>query len=759
MRTKSFIVAAAILINAAACASTVPIYKDSTRTTDERVADLLGRMTLQEKTGQLLCLMGWDNYVRDSKCVRPSEIFFERLRSEMLPGSYWAVMRADPWTQKTPDNGLTPRLGAELLNTLQHEAIEKTRLGIPILFAEEAPHGHMALGTTVFPTGLSMASTWNAELLREAGEAVAMEIRSKGGHVGYGPVIDIARDPRWSRMEETFGEDPLLSARMGCAYMKGLQGDDISDGKHVASTLKHFAAYGVPEAGINGATAVCGTNRLFSDYIENFRQAVGNGAASIMTSYNTIDGVPSTSNRFLLDDVLRNQWKFKGIVFSDLFSIDGIIGSGCAPDLTEAAAMAIKAGVDLDLGGNAYRKIPEALEKGLITEADIDRAVARVLRLKFELGLFENPYTDPAVAEQSARTSQTRHLAREVARQGTVLLKNNGILPLSKNVKRVAVIGPNADNIYNQLGDYTAPRGDGEVATLLTGIREAAGPKTEVTYVKGCAVRDTTFNEIKRAVAAARAADVIILALGGSSARDFKTSYEKTGAAKESGDISDMECGEGFDRATLKLLGLQEQLLQALAATGKPLAVVYIAGRPLDMRLAAEKADALLMAWYPGGEGGRGIADIIFGDYNPSERLPVTVPRSESQIPIYYSQGKRRDYIDMPGTPLFAFGDGLSYTTFEYSGITMQPGEDDEIAQVSFTLTNTGEKEGTETAQLYISDPVASIAQAPLLLKDFRRIRLRPGESRNVTFPIKADHLAMTDASLRRVVELSRAGS
>lgn len=727
---------------------TMPAYKNPRLTTDARVADLLRRMTLEEKIGQLLCPMGWEMYVREGDRVRTSEAFLEANASAMAPGSYWAVMRADPWTQKTIDNGLTPSLAASAANLLQREAVEKTRLGIPLLLAEECAHGHMAIGSTVFPTGLLMAATFNDSLMRRAGEAVGRETVAKGAHMAYGPVIDLARDPRWSRMEETFGEDQVLSGRLGSAYMEGLQSQGA------AATLKHFTAYGTPEAGLNGNAAQTGRVKLCSDHLEPFREAVERGALSIMTSYNTIDGTPTTADSWLLTALLRDEWGFRGVVTSDLFSIDGIRGSGTAADMAEAAAQALKAGVDIDLGANAYRKgLPIALERGLVAISDIDRAVANVLRLKFDLGLFDNPYRDAESAAATCGSPQSRQLAREVAQEGIVLLKNSGILPLSKSTRRIAVIGPNADNAYNQLGDYTAPQADGEVATLLTGIREAV-PDAEIVYARGCAIRDTLSADIDSAVEAARNADVAIVAVGGSSARDFKTSYEKTGAASATDALSDMDCGEGFDRSTLGLLGKQEELLQRVIATGTPTVVVYIAGRPLDMQTAAEGSGALLAAFYPGAEGGRALADIIFGDCNPSGRLPVTIPRSVGQLPIYYQQGERRDYIDGPGSPLYPFGYGLSYTTFDYSDLQILPPENvGELQRVECRVTNTGTREGAETVQLYISDPTASVSQPPVALRDFRKVTLKPGESRVVSFPITADHLAIYNRNLERVVE------
>ena len=759
MKIRHLFVAALLLGTGQAMAQQL-LYKQANAPIEERVKDLMERMTIEEKVGQLCCPMGWEMYTKTGNKVEASELYKKQMGNGMPIGSYWAVLRADPWTQKTLENGLNPELAAEALNKLQKFAVEETRLGIPVLFAEETPHGHMAIGATVFPTGLSMASTWNPELLRRAGEIVALEARLQGANVGYGPVLDISREPRWSRMEESFGEDPMLAGILGVAYMKGMQGDVQNDGKHLYSTVKHFAAYGTPEGGHNGDRAMVGMNQLFSDFLPPMKMAVENGLATIMTSYNAIDGVPCTSNKFLLTDILRGKWGFNGFVYSDLFSIDGIAGTHhVAADVKEAGKLSLEAGVDMDLGANAYgKRTLELLNEGRLEMKYVDQAVANILRLKFKMGLFENPYVSPKDAKKYVRSEAHRQVAREVAREGIVLLKNDGILPLSKEVKSIAVIGPNADTQYNQLGDYTAPQDDKFITTPLEGIQAAVSKKTEVKYVKGCAIRDVTMSDIPAAVKAAKESDVVVLVVGGSSAREFRVKYEATAAAianDEEGQILlDMDCGEGYDRSTLDLLGDQEKLMEALMETGKPLVVVYIQGRTLKMNLAAEKANALLTAWYPGGEGGHAIADVLFGDYNPAGRLPVSIARNEGQLPIYYSKGKQRAYMDGEANALYAFGYGLSYTKFEYSDLQIKPGNGKDVLQtVTCTVKNTGDRDGQEIVQLYIRDMVASIAQAPILLKAFERVELKKGESKTITFNLGKRELSMYNAQLEEVVE------
>ena len=741
-----------------------PVYKDASQPVELRVADLLSRMTLDEKIGQVRCPLGWFIYDKDAKGKVSLTEKFYKYTDEQYIGNYWAVLRADPWTQKTLTTGLNPALSAEMLNMMQRYAVEKTRLGIPIMVAEETPHGHMAIGATVFPTALSQAATFDRNVLFRMGEAMGAEIRAQGAHVGYGPVIDIAREPRWSRMEETFGEDPTLAGILASEVVRGMQGDlnlngEVrNDGNHVYSTLKHFAAYGIPEGGLNGEMASVGERTLLSEYVPQFKRTVEAGVGSIMTSYNMIDGIPCTSNRHLLTEVLRDTWGFKGAIYSDLQSIEGVAQTHhCAENWEEAGALAVNAGVDIDLEGNSYQYLRHAIETGKASEADLDRAVSKVLTLKFNLGLFENPYVDAKRAARIVRSEEHQQLAREVARKGICLLENDGTLPLSKDLRHVAVIGPNADMMYNQLGDYTAPQDRSAIATVLDGVR-AMLPTAEVEYVKGCAVRDTTTSDIAAAVAAAKRSEVTILVVGGSSARDFKTEYLSTGAALVGkGELSDMDSGEGYDRASLQLMGDQERLMQALIDAGVKLVVVYIEGRPLNMNLAAEKANALLTAWYPGGQGGMAIADVLFGDYNPAGRIPVSIPRNVGQIPVYYSKHPSHDYIDSPAAPLYSFGYGKSYTTFAYSNLVCAtvkpaPGED-VLARVTFTVTNTGDRDGEEVPQLYVRDVTGSVETPHMALKNFDRIALRAGESRTVTFDLRHDDLALYNLKMEHVVE------
>ena len=729
-------------------------YQNPKLSVEQRVNDLVSRMTLQEKVGQLRCTLAWNYYTIKGKNVEPSELFKKDIAEGQI-GMLWGTYRADPWTQKSLENGLNPELAAKAGNALQKYVIEHTRLGIPLFLAEEAPHGHMAIGTTVFPTGFGMAATWNPTLIEKTGEVIGQEIRLQGGHISYGPVLDLAREPRWSRVEETMGEDPVLAGELGAAMVKGLGGGILSKPYSTIATLKHFIGYGTTEAGQNGGITIAGARELQESLLPPFKKAINAGALSVMTSYNSLDGIPSTCSKALLTDLLRTQWGFNGFVVSDLYSIDGIHGTHrVAETKQQAGVMALKAGVDADLGALAFGRLEDAVQKGMVTEAEIDVAVKRILKMKFEMGLFEHPYVDAAQAKQLVRSDNNKAVALQVAREVITLLKNqNHVLPLSKN-KKVLVCGPNADNVYNMLGDYTAPQEEGNVKTILAGIRSKL-PASQVTYVKGCAVRDTTASNIAEAVAAAKEADVVVVAVGGSSALDFKTSYKETGAAvTDSKTISDMDCGEGFDRATLTPLGHQMQLLKALKATGKPLVVVYIEGRPMDKSWAAQHADALLTAYYPGQEGGTAIADVLFGDYNPAGRLPVSVPANVGQIPVYYNKKPPmpHDYVEMSARPLYAFGYGLSYTTFKYDDLNIEETGDTQF-KVTFNVTNTGDMDGDEVVQLYLHDEFASTAQPMMQLKKFSRIFIPKGETKQVSFTLEAEDLEIVDQEMNHVVE------
>jgi beta-glucosidase len=739
-----------------------PLYKDSRASIAERVNDLLKRMTLEEKTGQLVTLLGWEMYEKEGKQVTVSEKFRKAVAEQKL-GSLWATLRADPWTKKTLATGLDPYLAAKASNTLQKYVLEHTRLQIPVFIAEECPHGHMAIGTTVFPTAIGQGSTWNPELIGKMAAVIAKEARLQGAHIGYGPVLDLAREPRWSRVEETYGEDPYLNGRMGAAMVKGFQGGKINSGENVISTLKHFAAYGAPEGGHNGGVVNTGTRELYQSFLPPFKSAVDAGALSVMTAYNSIDGVPCTANGFLLGDVLRKQWNFNGFVVSDLGSIDGLMGNNhVAGTMAEAASLALKAGVDSDLGGAAFNgPLREAIKASPALQKQLDEAVSRILTLKFKMGLFENPYVDPEKARKTVRDQAAIAVARQVAQESVILLKNEQqTLPLSKKIKSIAVVGPNADNIYNQLGDYTAPQDRSNIITVLDGIKAKLPSGVNLRYVKGCSVRDTTDANIAAAVQAAKESEVTVVVVGGSSARDFKTEYISTGAANVSAQtsehISDMESGEGYDRETLDLMGKQLELIQEIVKTGKPVVLVFIGGRPLNLNWPAAHVPAILNAWYPGQQGGNAIADVLFGDYNPAGRLPISIPRSVGQLPVYYNYKSplKHNYVEGTAQPLYSFGYGLSYSKFDYTDLTAAPVEGKDVnVKISVRVTNNSKVDGDEVVQIYLQDQVASVVVPVKQLKAFKRIHLKANESQIVNFELTKEDLAIYNSQMKQTVE------
>lgn len=726
------------------------IYENPALAVEERVSALLSQMTLEEKVGQMLTSLGWPMYERQGNTIRLTEQLVREIE-EYHTGSLWGFMRADPWTQRTLTTGLTPALAAKASNMLQKYAIEHGRLGIPLFLAEECPHGHMAIGTTVFPTSIGQASTWNPELIRRMGSAIANEASAQGAHIGYGPVLDLARDPRWSRVEETYGEDAYLNGVMGTALVKGFQGEFPGDKGKVIATLKHFAAYGWTEGGHNGGSAHVGNREMEEAIYPPFREAVAAGALSVMSSYNEIDGIPCTANSNLLTGLLKERWQFKGFVVSDLYAIGGLREHGVADTDYAAAVKAVNAGVDSDLGTNVYAgQLVDAVKKGDVQETVINKAVSRILALKFHMGLFDHPFVDERKPEQVVASTEHLELAREVARQSIILLKNeNELLPLNKKMKTIAVIGPNADNVYNMLGDYTAPQSESSVVTVLDGIRQKVSNDTHIIYAKGCAVRDSSKVGFQEAIEAARQSDVVVMVMGGSSARDFSSKYEETGAAKVSDShISDMESGEGYDRSTLELLGRQRELIREMGKLNKPIVLVLIKGRPLLLEDIEAEVDAIVDAWYPGMQGGNAIADVLFGDYNPAGRLTISVPRSVGQLPVYYNtkrKGNRSKYIEEEGTPRYPFGYGLSYTSFNYSDLRAEvvESEDSCLVNISVKVRNEGSRDGDEVVQLYLRDEVASFTTPFKQLRGFQRIHLKVGETKEITFRLDKKSLAL----------------
>jgi beta-glucosidase len=744
---------AAVLAPASKTQDRTPDYKNPRLPVERRVADLLGRMTLEEKVAQLVCL--WAQRPQ----VRPQTDFSADL-GDFSPEKARAIMPHGIGQIARQRERKDPRDAARFANALQKWLVENTRLGIPAIFHDEALHGLMAQRGTHFPQPIALASSWDPDFATRVFTVAALETRARGSHQVLGPNLDLAREPRWGRTEETYGEDPYLVSRMGVAVIKALQGPGPGiDDEHVMATAKHFAAHGQPEGGTNIGPANYSERVLREYFLPSFEAAVKEAnVASVMASYNEIDGVPSHANHWLLDKVLRQEWGFRGHVVSDYYGIPQMESlHHIVADDASAAQLAIEAGVDIELPDpQAYTHLVQLVRDGRVSEAAVDRAVARNLRAKFLLGLFENPYVDPERTERLTNAPAHRQLAAEAARRSITLLKNeNNLLPLDRTrLKSIAVIGPNADRAH--LGGYSDPN-PGRGVSVLEGVTKKVGGSVQVNYAKGINITkeggdwwaDTshlaTAEEdeklISEAVEVARRSDVAVLVLGGN---------EDTN--KEA--WADNHLG---DRDTLELVGRQNDLVKAVLATGKPVVVMLINSGPLAINYIAENVPAILEGFYLGQETGTGVADVLFGDYNPAGKLPISFPRSVGQLPIYYNYKPtaKRGYLFTSKEPLFPFGFGLSYTTFEYSAPTVAPARigPGGSAEVSVTVRNTGRRAGDEVVQLYIRDLVSSVTRPVKELKDFRRISLAPGESKTVKFTITPDKLAFYDLHMERVVE------
>ncbi len=726
-------------------AQNVPDYKNPKLPIEQRVADLLGRMTLEEKCAQLAPPPGRVRQVLDTT---------GKYDDKSARAAFLALY--------SPTTTLTSRDGAILRNAAQRFLIEKTRLGIPDIFQGEALHGFMSKGATSFPQALGLASTWDPALVKRVFTAAADEMASAGVHQAFTPVLDLARDPRWGRTEETYGEDPYLGSRIGVAAIEGLQGPNyMIDRHHVVATAKHFAVHGAPEGGTNTAPGNYAERIVRESYLAAFQAAIVEAkAGSVMASYNEINGIPSHVNSWLLDQVLRQEWGFDGFVVSDGGGLQMLVNvHHVAADFAGAARQALAAGVDYDLSdGSVYRTLLEQVQQGKVPEWQIDRAVSHMLTGKFRLGLFDNPYVDPDYAERITNSAEHRELAEKTAEKVIVLMKNEGnLLPLDlTKLKTIAVIGPNAADVH--LGGYS--REPAHNVSILDGIRAYVGDKAKVVYAEGTritegaqgwigwiqdAVRlpdaESQMKRLQEAVEVAKQSDVAIVVVG----ENERTNREAW---------SESHLG---DRDSLDLIGYQDQLIKAIVETGKPTIVFLINGRPLSINYAAEHVPAILEGWYLGQEGGTAAARVLFGDVNPGGKLPITFPRSVGQVPMYYNHkpSMNRSYLFVGRKPLFPFGWGLSYTTFSFENLRLEQPEIGTVGQTAalVDVTNTGTREGDEVAQMYIHQKVASVPQAVMQLRGFERITLKPGEKKTVRFKISPIELQMLDRDMRWVVE------
>lgn len=727
------------------------IYMDTARSIDSRVDALLADMTLDEKIAQLGSC--WVYQLLDGLDYSPE-------KTAKLAGNGIGHI-----TRLGGASNLLPHQSAALANQIQKFLVENTRLGIPAVIHEECCSGYMARGATVFPQAIGVASTWEPELVEKMANVIRRQMRAVGTHHALAPVLDIARDARWGRVEETFGEDPHLTASLGVAYVRGLQGKDLKEG--IVATAKHFVGYSMSEGGMNWAPPHIAWREMREVYLHPFEAVVREAKlASIMNAYNELDGIPCGSSRELLTEILRDEWGFEGTVVSDYFAISMLASyHHIARDKADAAHIALQAGLDIELPftDSFGDPLKEAVQRGEIPEALLDTAVRRALAQKFALGLFENPYVDAAAVVFD--TPQERQLAREIAQKSIVLLKNeHNTLPLAKNLGSIAVIGPNADTVRNLFGDYAYPA---HIETLLelrnvqnvfdqplpadiqnaedfipaisvlAAIKAKVSAETQIHYARGCDVMQPSTEGFAEAVAAAQKAEIAIVVVG-----------------DKAGLTDDCTSGEARDRAELCLPGVQGELVRAIYETGTPIVLVMVNGRPVSLGWIAEKVPAIVEAWFPSEEGANAIADVLFGDVNPGGKLPMTFPRTAGQIPTFYghrpSGGRshwKTTYVETSNLPLYAFGFGLSYTQFEFSKMQILTPEvaAGGTATIQVDVKNIGDRAGDEVVQLYIQQTAPMITRPVKELKAFKRVTLDAGQTRTVTFHLPVNQLAFYD--------------
>jgi beta-glucosidase len=726
----------------------VLLYKNPKLPIPKRVSDLLGRMSLEEKIAQLTGR--WKGGVEDF-----TEELNDPAKMEELFGNGCHSVHPAPLGIKET---------VELRNRIQKYLVDETRLGIPAIFVDEGQHGMMRPEATVFPQAIGLACSWNPDLFEQVYKVVANEMRSRGTHHALSPVIDVCRDPRWGRVEETYGEDPYLNGVLSCAAVKGLQGrtDGTVAENHVAATLKHLVGHGQPEGGQNQGPANYSMRVLRDYHMPPFKMCIDNvKPVSVMPSYNEVDGVPSHANKWLIKDLLRSEWGYTGMIVADYFAIDQLFNKEFVVKNGKDAAMtAFNSGVQYEFPqGNLYKFLPELLKEGRVHLEDIDKAVAQALKLKFELGLFENPYINLDTAVAVSKKSEHKNVALKAAKDSIVLLKNDGVLPLSKNkFKKIAVIGPCAKDLF--FGGYSGE--PYEKVSLLEGITKKVGTSAEILFAQGCrlttnmstsyfnwkrdeihfASREENLKLIKEAVEVAKKAEIIILAIG----------------------ENDHLCREAWakthigDNMTLDLFGEQNELIEAMIALGKPVILYLTNGRPLSITKFVDKVPAIIEGWYMGQETGTAAAEIIFGDVNPSGKLTITFPKSAGQLPMYYNHkpsAQFLNYLSQDINPQFYFGFGLSYATFQFNNARLEKTtiNANESTHVSVEVTNSGQVAGDEIVQLYIRDKVSSVTRPVKELKGFQRLSLKPGETKTVTLEITPEKLAFHNIDMKFVVE------
>lgn len=717
--------------------------------------ELLDKMTLQEKIGQLnQKLYGFGIYERNGEEISFSQEFEDEVEKYGGLGTLYGLYRADPWSQKNYENGLYGENAVKAYNKMQEYVLENSRLRIPALLSTECPHGHQALDSYLLPVNLNMGATFNTELIHSAYSVCGKQLGEMGVDLALISLLDVVRDPRWGRSEECFSEDPYLCSKMAEQIVKAVQDEGVS------VVAKHFAAQGECTGGINASAARIGERELREIHLPAMKACADAGVDGVMAAYNEIDGVFCHANRHLLTDILRDEMGFEGVVMADGCAIDQL--NVVTGDCVHSAAAALRAGVDIGLWDEAYGRLEEALENGYITEEDIDRAVLRVLELKIKRGIFKHPLLDENQKPEDYSYEKYPQ-ALDIARESVVLLENrNQILPLSKEQRKIAVIGPNADAVYNQLGDYSPQVKREKCSTVLDGVRSYFGDN--VVYARGCGVFEGTQEEQTEAVKLAEQSDITILVLGGSSSRFGEVSFDANGAAISEHGVS-MDCGEGVDTSELSLPIEQRELAEKIFATGSKVITVIIGGRAYALDTIAEKSDAVLYAFYPGMQGGKAIAEILFGDVNPSGRLPVSLPRCSGQLPVYYNYKnsyRSMHYYNIPDGAAYTFGYGKSYTNFEYEDVsfgnkdvTIEELQKNGI-EVEMTIKNIGAQDGYAVPLVYIAGEQGSVVRRVKELKGFHKVWLKKGESTKVKILLPFEAFAVWNSEMKFTVEPGR---
>lgn len=725
-------------------------------TAKQRAEKLLKQMTVLEKVGQLnQKLYGFQIYqVKDNDIIF-DDTFKNEVEKYSGLGILYGLYRADPWSEKNYTNGLYGKLAIKAYNKMQKYVLDNSRLKIPAMMSSECPHGHQALDSYLLTVNLAMGSSFNKKLVHDAYTVCAKELKQMGVHLALISLLDVARDPRWGRTEECFSEDPWLCSQMAGEVVQAVQNEGVN------VVAKHFAAQGEGTGGVNASAARIGERELREIHLPAMKECCKHNVKGVMAAYNEIDGVYCHANKKLLTDILRSEMGFDGIVMADGCALDRL--DTMTGDNVLSGAIALKAGVDVGLWDTAYGNLDKAIEKGYISIEELDKAVLRILEMKFEMGLFDNPFIDEDKELESFDFEKYPE-ALNLARETVILLKNNNILPIKQDIKKIAVIGPNADEIYNQLGDYTPPVNEKKCKTILAGVKDIADKHNiDVKFAQGSLLTDVNESMINEAVNVANESDIVFLVLGGSSSRFGKVSFDTNGAAVSENGVS-MDCGEGVDASEIELPYAQRKLAQAILNTGKKVITIVNGGRPYAMGDIAEKSDAIIYSFYSGMLGGKAIAEVIFGQVNPSGRLPISIPRSSGQIPAYYNfknsyQGIH--YYDKNDGAEFTFGDGLSYSKFEYTNVTINNTISlDELkntgVNVKATVTNVSDFDGYTVPLVYISGLQGSVVRRVKELKGMDKVWLKSGEKKDIVINLPYDAFCVWDMQMNFKTEAGK---